>query len=452
MDDTLVEPEGSHEPHRPKTPRQAAISAWIGTALEYYDFFIYGTAAALVFPKVFFPAGNPAAATIASLATFGAAYAARPIGSLIMGHLGDTIGRKRVLVITLFGMGVSTFLIGLLPTYAQVGVAAPILLLILRLCQGIFVAGEGPSAAATSLEHSPAHRRAFFTSFSQAGAHGGNILASAAFLAVAALLPEPALLSWGWRIPFLLSAVVVLVGWWIRRSLHESPAFEEEQEHHDVPKAPLKVLFKNYTPDVVKIVFVCLAGVNSTLLSQYALTYGVNTMGLPRSLFLGLVIVTASFALIAIPLFGILSDRIGRKPVLVAGVLLTGATVWPFLWAISEKNIPLIWLFGILLIGVFHSGWGGAIYALCNEQFDTRVRMSGTAVGVQFGLVLTGFAPAIAAALAGPNLTSWVPVAVLGSGSSLLAALAALTMRETHKTHLYDLGKSAGRGDVRVQN
>ena len=179
MPETLVEPVGSHEPQLRKTPRKAAISAWIGSALEYYDFFIYGTAAALIFPKIFFPAGNAAAATIASLATFGVAYVARPIGSFVMGHLGDTIGRKAVLFITLFGMGLATFLIGVLPTYDQIGFAAPILLLVLRVCQGLAVSGEQSSASSTSLEHAPANRRAFFTSFTLAGTQGGNILATA---------------------------------------------------------------------------------------------------------------------------------------------------------------------------------------------------------------------------------------------------------------------------------
>ena len=252
--ESLVEPAGTHEPQLPKTPRKAALSAWIGSALEYYDFFIYGTAAALVFPKIFFPTGNAAAATIASLATFGVAYAARPVGSFVLGHLGDTIGRKTVLFITLFGMGLATFLIGVLPTYEQIDFAAPILLLILRVFQGLAVSGEQSSASSTSLEHAPVHRRAFYTSFTLAGTQGGNILATAVFIPIAAL-PEQALLPWGWRVPFLLSAVVVVVGWWIRRTLHESPAFEEEQQHDEVPTAPLKTLFRTYTPDVVKVLF-----------------------------------------------------------------------------------------------------------------------------------------------------------------------------------------------------
>jgi MFS family permease len=446
VDGSVVEPQDAHEPHLPRTPRTAAISSWVGSALEYYDFFIYGTAAALVFPKIFFPAGNPAAATIASLATFGVAYVARPVGSFIFGHLGDTIGRKKVLVITLFGMGTATFLIGLMPTYDQIGFAAPILLLILRLCQGLAVSGEQSSASSTSLEHAPADRRAFFTSFTLAGTQGGNILASAAFLPIAAL-PEPALLSWGWRIPFLLSAVVMLVGWLIRRNLGESPAFEEEQEHHDVPKAPLKALFRTYTPDVFKVLFAALASVNSTLFGQFALAYGVNTMGMSRSTFLWLAIVVNAIALFAIPAAGYLADRFGRKPVYVIGMIGVAVTLWPFLWAVSQRNVALVFVFGILMVSICYSGYAGSAFALWNEQFDTKVRMSGVAVGTQFGFALGGFAPAIAAALAGPKLTDWVPVAVFGSVTAVIALVSVLTMRETYRTPLYDLGKPA-RGDL----
>jgi MFS family permease len=431
---------GTDPPEVARTPGKAAMSSWVGSALEYYDFFIYGTAAALVFPKIFFPAGNPAAATIASLATFGVAYVARPVGSFILGHLGDTIGRKRVLVITLFGMGTATFLIGVLPTYDQIGFAAPILLLVLRLLQGLAVSGEQSSASSTTLEHAPPERRAFFTSFTLGGTQGGNILASAAFLPVAAL-PEDALLSWGWRIPFLLSAVVLLVGWWVRRSLGESPVFAQEKERDVVPRAPLKVLFRYCTPDVLKVLFAALASVNSTIFGQFALAYGATTMGMSRSMFLWLSIVVNALALLAIPAAGWLADRFGRKPVYAVGMLGTAVLIWPFLWAISQRDVGLVFLFGILMVSVAYSGYAGSAFALWNEQFDTKVRMSGVAVGTQFGFALGGFAPSIAAALAGPELDDWGPVAAFTSATAVVAVIAVLTMRETNRTPLNELGR-----------
>ena len=438
MRQTLVKPVGTSEPRR--TPRKAAMSAWIGSALEYYDFFIYGTAAALVFPAIFFPAGNAAAATIASLATFGVAYVARPVGSFVLGHLGDTIGRKTVLFLTLFGMGLATFLIGVLPTYDQIGVAAPILLLVLRVFQGLAVAGEQSSASSTSLEHAPANRRAFFTSFTLAGTQGGNILATAVFIPIAAL-PKEALLSWGWRIPFLLSAVVVVAGWWIRRTLQESPAFEEERDHDAIPTAPLKTLFRSYTPDVFKVLFAALVSVISTVFGIYALTYGVKTIGLSQSSLLWMIIAANLVALAAIPAWALLGDRIGRKPVFLVGALGSAALIWPFIWAISTGDVLLVFVFGILLSGVVYPAYGGVGFAMFAEQFDTRVRMSGVAVGTQFGFALGGFAPSIAAVLAGPALADWVPVAVFGCAASLVATIAALTMRESYRTPMHALGR-----------
>ena len=254
------------------------------------------------------------------------AYLARPVGSLILGHLGDTIGRKRVLSITL-----------------------------------------------------------------------RSILASAIFIPVASM-STGASLSWGWRVPFLLSAVVVAVGVAIRRGLPESPAFEEEQEHHDVPKAPLAAVLRHCTADVLKVIFAGLGTVNATIFGIYALTYGVNTMHLPRTALPSLLILVNLIALVTIPAAGMLADRFGRKPVYVIGILGTAVMIWPFIWALSERNLVLAYVFGIVMVAIFLSGYGGAALASWPEQLDTRVRMSGVAVGTQFGFALGGLAPAIAAA------------------------------------------------------
>ena len=240
MRDEIVEPPGSHEPtEHEKTPKKAAASGWIGSALEYYDFFIYAQAAALVFPNIFFPSDNPQVGIVASFATFGVGYVARPIGAFVLGHWGDTHGRKNVLVLCMLLMGGSTFLVALLPTYAAVGIWAPILLVILRLIQGFAVGGEISGASAMILEHSPFGRRGYFGSFTLQGVQAGQIIAAAVFLPLSAIMSNDAFESWGWRIPFLLSAVVVVAGYIIRRRVDETPAFQEEAEHGEVPAAPI---------------------------------------------------------------------------------------------------------------------------------------------------------------------------------------------------------------------
>src|SRR6516162_4291601 len=279
-----------------RTPGKAALASWIGSALEYYDFFIYGTAAALVFGKVFFPKTHPATAILLSLATFGVGYVARPVGAFFVGHMGDKYGRKRVLVFTLLLMGISTFLVGCLPTYDQWGIAAPILLVVLRLCQGFSASGEQAGANSMTLEHSPSDRRSFYTSFTLSGTQAGAILSTGAFLLVTQL-PEAQLLAWGWRLPFLASAIVVVIGLWIRSRLDETPMFLEEQERKAVPRMPLGVLFRSYTPDVVRVVLCALVSTVSTIFGVYTLSYAVNTMKMDRTSMLWVAILTNIVAL-----------------------------------------------------------------------------------------------------------------------------------------------------------
>ena len=438
--ETVYEPEGTHEPHKAKTPFKAALASWIGSALEYYDFFIYGTAAALVFGRIFFPASDPAAGTLLALATFGVGYVARPVGAFFMGHIGDKFGRKRVLIFTLMLMGASTFLVGCLPTYNQVGVLAPVLLVILRLCQGFSASGEQAGANSMTLEHAPPNRRAFVTSFTLSGTQAGSILATAVFLPVATL-PQDQLLAWGWRVPFWFSVVVVVIGWIIRRTLAETPAFLEEQEHHEVPKAPLSVLFRHYLPDLGRVLLGALVSTVSTIFGVYALSYAVNTVKIDQSTMLAVSITVNFVALAAIPLWAMLADRIGRKPVFILGALVPGALMFPYLWSISEANIPLIFLFAVLMSGITYSASNAIWPSFYGEMFDTRVRLSGMAIPTQIGFALGGFAPTIAAALQGTGPTGWIPVAVLTFGAALVAAIAASTARETYNLHLYDLGK-----------
>jgi len=430
---------GSHEPAGHKTPKKAALASWIGSALEYYDFFIYGTGAALVFGKIFFPASEPAMGTLLALATFGVGYVARPVGAFFLGHFGDKFGRKKVLVFTLILMGASTFLVGCLPTYNQVGILGPVLLVVLRLCQGFSASGEQAGANSMTLEHAPANRRAFFTSFTLSGTQAGLILATAVFLPISRL-PEEQLLAWGWRIPFWLSVVVVIIGYVIRRTLDETPAFKEEQAQQKVPKLPLAVLFRDYRPDVVRVIFCALVSGVSTIFGVYVLSYAVNTLKLDRTTMLWVAILTNVVALVAIPLFAMLADRVGRKPVFIFGAIGSGLLIFPFLHVLQQGNIPLVFALGILMSGVVYSAANGIWPSFYGEMFDTRVRLSGLAIGTQIGFALTGFLPGIVAALQMHAETPWMPAALVTSGCCLLAAISAATARETHAVHMHDLG------------
>jgi len=426
-----------------RTPNKAAFAGWLGSALEYYDFFIYGTGAALVFGKIFFPANYPATGTLLAVATIGVGYLARPVGAFFLGHVGDRSGRKKVLVFTIVLMGLSTFLVGWLPTYEQIGVAAPILLVFLRLCQGFSASGEQAGANSMTLEHAPPGRRAFFTSFTLSGTQAGSILATVAFLPVAQL-PEHQLLSWGWRIPFLASALIVIVGYIIRQKLEETPVFLREQAQHAVPNVPLGILFTDYSTDVFRVVCCALVSTVANIFGIYALSYAVNTIKIERSTMLWVAILANLIALIAIPAFATLADRYGRRPIFIFGCIAPGLLMFPYLWAISSVNIPIIFTVATLMFGITYSASNGVWPAFYAEMFDTRVRLSGMAIGTQIGFAIGGFAPALAAGLQGSGSIGWMPVAVLTFSVCVFAAIAAWTARETYQTDIYALGRQSG--------
>ncbi|WP_326662048.1 MFS transporter [Streptomyces canus] len=426
-------------------PKKAATAAWIGSALEYYDFFIYGSAAALIFPKVFFDESDPATATLLSLATFGVAYAARPVGALFLGHFGDRVGRKKIMVFTLILMGLSTFLIGCLPTRHQVGTLAPVLLVLCRVLQGISAAGEQASANSMSLEHAPPHRRGFFTSFTLSGTQGGQLLATLVFLPVAAL-PEDQLLSWGWRVPFWLSVAVAVVGFVIRRKLDETPAFEQQAASEGVPRLPLVVLLREHWADVLRVIGGALIASVSTIFTVWALAYATSdAVGMSRSSMLWVGALANLVALAAIPLWATLSDRIGRRPVFLIGAAGSAVTMFLYLWAISTGNYPLTLLLGIVAFGVVYSAANGVWPSFYGEMFSTRVRLSGMAIGTQIGFAVAGFAVTFAAQIAGPDGTDWSSVALFTAALCVPPLLAALTARETHKVPTEDLGERAGQ-------
>ena len=424
-------------------PKKAAAAAWIGSALEYYDFFIYGSAAALIFPKVFFDESDPATATLLSLATFGVAYAARPVGALFLGHFGDRIGRKKIMVFTLLLMGLSTFLIGCLPTRSQVGTLAPVLLVLCRVLQGISAAGEQASANSMTLEHAPANRRGFFTSFTLGGTQGGQLIATLVFIPVAAL-PEHQLLTWGWRIPFWASVVVAAAGYFIRRRLEETPAFAKQAATEGVAKLPLAVLMREHWADVLRVIGGALVASVSTIFTVWALAYATSdSVGMSRSSMLWVGALANLVALAAIPLWASLSDRIGRRPVFLIGAAGSAIAMFLYLWAISTGNYPLTLILGVVAFGVVYSAANGVWPSFYGEMFSTRVRLSGMAIGTQIGFAVAGFAVTFAAQIAGPDGTDWSSVALFTAALCVPPVVAALSARETHTVPTEQLGERA---------
>ncbi|MFE3168813.1 MFS transporter [Streptomyces sp. NPDC059224] len=421
-------------------PKKAALAAWIGSALEYYDFFVYGSAAALIFPKVFFDESDPATATLLSLATFGVAYAARPVGALFLGHFGDRIGRKKIMLFTLLLMGLSTFLIGCLPSRAEVGGLAPVLLVLCRVLQGVSAAGEQASASSMSLEHAPPDRRGFFTSFTLSGTQGGQLIATLVFIPVSQL-PEDQLLSWGWRVPFWLSAVVAAVGWFIRRTVQETPAFTRQAAAEGVVRLPLVALLRHHWADVLRVIGGALIASVSTVFTVWALAYATSdSVGMSKTSMLWVGALANLVALGAIPAWATLSDRIGRRPVYLIGAVGSAVAMYGYLWAISTGSYPLVLVLGITAFGVVYSAANGVWPSFYGEMFSTRVRLSGMAVGTQIGFAVAGFAVTFAARIAGPGGDDWPAVALFTAALCVPPVIAALSARETHRQATEDLG------------
>jgi MFS family permease len=424
--------------------KKATLSGWIGSVLEYYDFFIYATAASLIFPQIFFPKGDPKTAIIASLATYGVGYVARPIGAFVLGHWGDTRGRKHVLVVCMFLMGFSTMAVGLLPTYDQVGMLAPTLLVVMRLIQGFAVAGEISGASSMIMEHAPFGRRGYFASFTLQGVQFGQILAAAVFLPLAHFMPEDAFNSWGWRIPFLLSFAVIVVGVIIRRKVEETPAFVHEGAVGARPKAPMVQAVQESWRDMLRVVCMALMNVIPVVATIFGAAYAVQPgygIGFSKDVYLWIPVLGNIVAVLVIPVVGRLTDRIGRKPPIVVGAIGSGLLSFGYLYAISISNVPLAVLMSILMWGIVYQGYNAVFPSFYPEMFPTRTRVSAMAISQNLGTLVTAMLPAVFAAVAPPGSDN-IPftVGAIALGVTAVAALAALSARETYRIRMEDLG------------
>jgi MFS family permease len=422
-----------------KTPARAAIAAWIGTTLEYYDFAVYGTSSALIFNVLFFSPELPQGISVLlAMITFAVGYAVRPLGSLILGPMGDRFGRKFVMMITLFGIGGCTFLIGCLPTFAQVGALAPILLVLIRVIQGLCLSGEQASAISMSLEHSSDRRRGFITSFTTLGASTGTLLTLLVFIPIAAM-PKEQLLTWGWRIPFWLSALVVVVAFLIRRHVQEPPEFIKNQSLN-VNKSPLKHLLRFHWRAVLRIVFCAVIAGTSYMMQTFSVAFGTTGYGLDKPTMLLTTTVSAVIALAVTPVAGFLVDKVGRKTMFLLGTVGVGITMAPYLWSITTGNWTLIFIFGIINYSLFYSMVNASWPSFFSEMFPSRLRVSGLALGTQIGFAVSGVVgPVLSTALAGPDLKGWVGPSMIALGFMVIAGTSALTGKETTKLTLTEL-------------
>ena len=419
----------------PAQLRRVVVASFIGTTIEWYDFFLYGTAAALVFNRLFFPTLDSLAGTLSAYGTFAVGFVARPLGGAVFGHFGDRLGRKNMLVWSLAIMGVATALIGLTPTYAQVGIWAPVLLVVLRFIQGFGVGGEWGGAVLLAVEHSGGERRGFHGSWPQMGVPGGLLLSTGVFAALSSWLPEPAFLAWGWRVPFLLSVVLVGIGLFVRLRILESPSFEKLKDARGESRTPLLDVFREH-PREVAIGMGMRFAQNEIfyIYTVFVLSYGEKTLGYPRGVMLRGVMIASFIGLFATPFWSHLSDRIGRRPIYLTGVVFSLAFAFPFFWLV-ERGPAFVPVAMILAMNIGHDMMYGPMAATLSELFGTRVRYSGASLTYQLTSVVSGgVAPFIATVLLARYGSSAVATYVVAC--CVVTVVATWFLPETHRVSL----------------
>lgn len=420
------------DPVQPPSMGKVAVASFVGTAIEFYDFYIYGTASALVLGDIFFPELSPISRTLASLSTFAVAFIARPLGSVIFGHFGDRVGRKSMLIVSLLLMGLSTLAVGMLPGYQTLGLAAPIILVLLRLLQGIGLGGEWGGAALIATEHAPAGRRALYGMFPQLGPAVGYLCGSAVFLVLGAVLADAAFQSWGWRVPFLVSAVLILTGLYVRLQISETPAFRRLLAQQRQSRVPFGELFARHTPQVLLgagAMTICYALFYTA--TTYSLAYGTKTLGMSNTVLLLGTMVGVVFMAVGTGVTSVLADRFGRRPVLAVSCLLAlawGFAVFPLF---DTTSVPLVWLALAGLLGLMGATFG-PMGAYLPELFSTRTRYSGAALAYSLGGVLGGaLAPLLATKLQ-TSFGSWSVGAYL-SALAVVSLVCVLALPETRQ-------------------
>ncbi len=416
--------------------KRVVLASFVGTTIEWYDFFIYGMAATLVFDKLFFPVGDAFLSQMAAFGSFAIGFFARPLGGVIFGHFGDRLGRKTMLVTTLMMMGIATFAIGLLPTYQTIGMAAPILLILLRLVQGFGVGGEWGGAVLMAVEHGHAGKRGFYGGCVQMGVPAGLLLATGAY-ALFSLLPEEEFLAWGWRVPFLLGILLLGIGMFIRVRLMESPLFAQVQEQKTVSKIPILHVLSRYRKNVLLAMGARFAeNACFYIFSVFVVSYAINHCGLDKPSVLMGISIAAIAQMIAIPGFAMLSDRVGRRPVYLGGALFLAGFAFPFFWMLDTGIVAFVWL-AIVLGMVGHSAMYGPQAAFFSELFGTNVRYSGASIGYQLASPFAGgLAPMIAAALLEWSGNASWPVAVYLIATACITLISILLAEETFQADI----------------